>query len=141
MDFFFTVTNTGNFTNQVLFKALGASIITTGSATVTAAVIDVNKDGLFDGGDTGILANVADVTSANVLQDGTLFVIVRVTVDAGAAAASNINIQLGDAVGGTPWDNKVLAASAADVRTVTAGVNGQEEARGDITHDSRERCS
>lgn len=132
VDFFFTVTNTGNFTNQVLFKALGASIIKTGAATVTAAVIDVNKDGLFDGGDTSILSNVADVTSANVLQDGTLFVIVRVTVDAGAAAASTINIQLGDAVGGTPWDNKVLAASAADVRTVTAGVNGQEEARGDI---------
>jgi len=132
VDFFFTVTNTGNFTNQVLFKALGASIIKTGAATVTAAVIDVNKDGLFDGGDTSILSNVGDVTSANVLQDGTLFVIVRVTVDAGAAAASTINIQLGDAVGGTPWDNKVLAASAADVRTVTAGVNGQEEARGDI---------
>jgi hypothetical protein len=132
VDFFFTVTNTGNFTNQVLFKALGASIIKTGAATVTAAVIDVNKDGLFDGGDTDILANGSDVTSANVLQDGTLFVIVRVTVDAGAATASIINIQLGDAVGGTPWDNKALAASAADVRTVTAGVNGQEEARGDI---------
>lgn len=132
-DFFFTVTNTGNFTNQVLFKALGASIIKTGAATVTDAVIDVNKDGLFDVGDTTILSNVADVTSANVLQDGTLFVIVRVTVDAGAAAASTINVQLGDAVGGTPWDNKVLAASAADVRTVTAGTNGQEEARGDIT--------
>ncbi|HEV8369179.1 MAG TPA: hypothetical protein VGQ39_14595 [Pyrinomonadaceae bacterium] len=133
VDFNFTVTNTGNFTNQVVFKALGASIIKTGSATVTAAVIDVNKDGLIDGGDTDILANAADVTSANVLQDGTLFVIVRVTVDAGAATGSSINIQLGDAVGGTPWDNKVLAASAADVRTATAGTNGQEEARGDIT--------
>jgi len=132
VDFFFTVTNTGNFTNQVIFKALGASIIKTGAATVTAAVIDVNKDGLFDGSDTSILSNVADVTSANVLQDGTLFVIVRLTVDAAAATGSNINIQLGDAVGGTPWDNKVLAASAADVRTATAGTNGQEEARGDI---------
>ena len=133
VDFNFTVTNTGNFTNQVLFKALGASIIKTGSATVTAAVIDVNKDGLFDAGDTSILSNVADITSADVLQDGTLFVIVRVTVAAGAATGSTINIQLGDAVGGTPWDNKVLAASAADVRTATAGTNGQEEARGDVT--------
>lgn len=133
VDFNFTVTNTGNFTNQVVFKALGASIIKTGSATVTTAVIDVNKDGLFDAGDTSILSNVADVTSANVLQDGTLFIIVRVTVDAGATTGSTINIQLGDAVGGTPWDNKVLAASAADVRTATAGTNGQEEARGDVT--------
>jgi hypothetical protein len=133
VNFSFTVSNTGNFTNQVVFKALGASIIKTGSATVTAAVIDVNKDGLFDGGDTDILANASDVTSADVLQDGTLFVIVRVTVAAGAVTGSTINIQLGDAVGGTPWDNKVLAASAADVRTATAGTNGQEEARGDVT--------
>src|SRR5882762_8403769 len=35
VDFSFTVTNTGNFTNQVVFKALGASIIKTGSATAT----------------------------------------------------------------------------------------------------------
>ncbi len=133
VDFLFTVTNTGNFTNQVLFKTLGASITKTGAATVTAAVIDVNKDGLIDGSDTNILTNGADVTSANVLQDGTLFVIVRVTVDSNAAGGSTINIQLGDAVGGTPWDNKVLAASAADVRTATAGTNGQEEARGDVT--------
>ncbi len=136
VDFNFTVTNTGNFTNQVLFKALGASIIKTGAATITAAVIDVNKDGLFDGGDTSILSNVADVTSADVLQDGTLFVIVRVTVDAGAAAGSTINIQLGDAGGSTPYDNvPVLLAnfSANEVRTATAGVNGFEEARGNVS--------
>ena len=136
VDFNFTVANTGNFTNQVVFKALGASIVKTGSATVTAAVIDVNKDGLFDGGDTDILANASDVTSANVLQDGTLFVIVRVTVDAGAAAGSTINIQLGDAGGSTPYDNvPVLLAnfSANEVRTATAGTNGYEEARGNVS--------
>jgi hypothetical protein len=133
VDFNFAVANTGNFANQVIFKALGASIIMSGSATVTAAVIDVNKDGLFDAGDTDILANASNVTSANVLQDGTLWVIVRVTVNPGAAAGSFINVQLGDAVGGTPWDNKVLAASAADVQTATAGTNGQQEARGDIS--------
>jgi hypothetical protein len=133
VDFFFTVTNTGNFTNQVDFKASGASIIKTGAATVTAAVIDVDKSGTINGGDTDIFANGSAVTSADVLQDGTLFVIVRVTVNSGAATASTISIQLGDAVGGTPWDNKVLAASAADVVTHTAGTNGQEEARGDIT--------
>jgi hypothetical protein len=133
VDFNFTVTNTGNFTNQVDFKASGASIIKTGAATVTAAVIDVDKSGTINAGDTDIFTNGSAVTSANVLQDGTLFVIVRVTVNSGAATASTINIQLGDAAGGSPWDNKVLAASAADVVTHTAGTNGQEEARGDIT--------
>lgn len=136
VDFNFVVTNTGNFTNQILFKALGASIVKTGSATVTAAVIDVNKDGLFDGGDTDIHGNGSDVTSADVLQNGTLFVIVRVTVDANAAAASTINIQLGDAGGSTPYDNvPVLLAnfSANEVRTATAGTNGYEEARGNVS--------
>src|SRR6186713_43403 len=38
VDFNFAVANTGNFANQVIFKALGASIIMSGSATVTAAV-------------------------------------------------------------------------------------------------------
>lgn len=132
VDFLFTVTNTGNFTNQVIFKALGASITTAGAVTVTAAVIDVNKDGLIGVGDTSILSNVADVTSADVLQDGTLFVIVRVDVGASAVAGPTINVQLGDAVGGTPWDNKALVASADDVRTATAGTNGQVEARGNV---------
>lgn len=59
VDFFFTVTNTGNFTNQVVFKATGASIIRTGSATVTAAFIDLNQNGAFDTGETDILANGA----------------------------------------------------------------------------------
>ena len=68
-----------------------------------------------------------------MLQDGTLFVIVRVTVDSNAPGGSTINIQLGDAVGGTPWDNKVLAVSAGDVSTATAGDDSvQKEARGDI---------
>jgi hypothetical protein len=135
VNFFFTVANTGNFTNQVVFKALGASISATGSVTVISAAIDVDKSGTINGGDTDIFGNGSDVTSADVLQDGTLFVIVRVTVDAGAATASNINVQLGDAGGSTPFDNvPVLLAnfSAHEVRTATAGTNGYEEARGDI---------
>lgn len=134
VDFFFTVTNTGNFANQVVFKASGASIIKTGAAAVTAAVIDVNKDGLIDGGDTDIFANGSDVNSASVAQDGTLFVIVRVTVDANAALGSNLNIQLGDAGGSSPYDNvPVSSFSANEVRTLTAGTNGQEEARGNVS--------
>lgn len=132
VDFVFTVTNTGNFTNQVVFGASGASIVKTGAATITAAVIDADNSNTINGGDTDIRANGSAVTSANILQDGTIKVIVRVSIDSGATAASTINIQLGDAVGGTPWDNKLLSASAADVRTAIAGTNGQEEARGDI---------
>lgn len=132
VDFLFTVTNTGNFTNQVVFKASGASITKTGDATVTAAVIDVDGSNTINVGDTDIFTNGSDVTSANVIQDGTLKVIVRVDVLFIAVGGSTINVQLGDAPGTTPWDNQVLVASAADVRTGTAGTNGQEEARGDI---------
>jgi hypothetical protein len=136
VDFFFTVTNTGNFPNQVSFKALGASIVGSGPATVTAAVIDLTNDGIGVGTDTDILANASDVTSDDVLQDGSLHIIVRVTVDANAATASNIDIQLGDAAGSTPYDNvPVLLAdfSANEIRTATAGTNGYEEARGNIS--------
>jgi len=133
VDFLFTITNTGNFTNQVVFKEAGASIILTGSASVTAAVIDLNKDGVIDVADTDILANNGDVTSADVAQDGTLFVIVRTTISGSALGNSTINVQLGDAAIATPWDNQALVASAGDVVTATAGTNGQVEARGDIS--------
>jgi hypothetical protein len=133
VDFLFTITNTGNFTNQVVFKEAGASIILTGSASVTAAVIDLDKDGVIDAGETDILANNADVTSADVAQDGTLFVIVRTTISGSAVGGSSINVQLGDAAIATPWDNQALVASAGDVVTATAGTNGQVEARGDIS--------
>lgn len=134
VDFFFTVTNTGNFTNQVVFKATGASIIRTGSATVTAAFIDLNQNGAFDTGETDILANGADVTSADVLQNETLKVIVRVDIAPTAVGGSTINIQLGDAAVSAPWDNEALVASASDVRTAIAGADlVQKEARGDIS--------
>ncbi|HYU97960.1 MAG TPA: hypothetical protein VE977_03985 [Pyrinomonadaceae bacterium] len=133
VDFLFTITNTGNITNQVVFKQAGASIILTGSASITAAVIDLDKDGVIDAGETDILANGADVTSAAVAQDGTLFVIVRTTISGSALGGSTINVQLGDAAIATPWDNQALVASAGDVVTATAGTNGQVEARGDIS--------
>src|SRR6185295_6176060 len=88
VDFLFTVTNTGNFTNQVVFKDAGASIILTGSASITAAVIDLDKNGVIDVTDTDILGNTADVTSANVAQNGTLFIIVRTTISAVAPGGS-----------------------------------------------------
>src|SRR2546421_11664860 len=50
----FTVTNTGNFSDQVHFLASGASTSLSGSspATITNVVIDINNDGAIDGGDT-----------------------------------------------------------------------------------------
>ena len=134
VDFLFTITNTGNFTNQVVFKQAGASIILTGLASITAAVIDLDKDGAIDvGDDTDILANGADVTSANVAQNGTLFIIVRTTISAVAPGGSTINVQLGDAAVASPWDNEVLVASTNDVVTALHGTDVQVEARGNVS--------
>src|SRR4051812_14544035 len=47
--FTFTVTNTGNFTDNVRFKAAGASVsIASGNATVASAFIDVNSNGTYE---------------------------------------------------------------------------------------------
>src|SRR5262252_5014791 len=53
----FTVTNTGNFADQVRFLASGASVRIVGLGTVTRAVIDVNGNSVIDGGDTEIKTN------------------------------------------------------------------------------------
>lgn len=132
--FTFTVTNTGNFTDNVLFKASGASVsIASGNATVSAAFIDVNGNGTFEAGtDTDIKGNAADVTSANLAQNAALSVVVLVNVNAAAPAGSIINVRLGDTAAGTNFDNQAADLSAGDVRTVSnASVNGRREARGD----------
>src|SRR5467141_3891896 len=51
----FTVTNTGNFTDQVRFLASGASVGINGQGTITRAVKDVDKSGTIKAGDTTIL--------------------------------------------------------------------------------------
>ena len=132
--FNFTVTNTGNFTDNVRFKASGASVsVASGMATVTSAFIDVNGNNTYDAGtDTDILGNAADVVSANVAQNGTLSVVVFVNVNAAAPAASVIDVRLGDADNASPWDNEPIDSSAGEVRTEFATpVNGRREARGD----------
>src|SRR2546430_549732 len=53
----FTLTNTGNFTDQVRFLASGASVRVVGPGTITRAVIDVDNSGTINGGDTDIKAN------------------------------------------------------------------------------------
>lgn len=138
VDFTFTVTNTSNFANQVRFLASGASVQVSGPVTATAAVIDLTGNGL-DGTDTDILSNASDVVSATLARNATLAVIVRLSVNAGAAAGSAISVRLGDAAtGGPSFDNQTANNSANEVRTstpaaTTAPVNGQSEARGDIS--------
>jgi hypothetical protein len=131
----FTVTNTGNFTDQVRFLASGASVRAVGPGTVTRAVIDVDNSSTINGGDTDIKTNGADVVSANIVQNGNIHVLVEVSINAGATAGQSVQILLGDAASGSPsFDNQASDASANEVRTVSASsVNGLREARGDIS--------
>lgn len=131
----FTVTNTGNFTDQVRFLASGASARVSGPGTITRAVIDVDNSSTINAGDTDIFTNGAAVVSANVLQNGSIRVLVEVTVNAGATAGQTVQVLLGDAAtGGPSFDNQAANTSANEVRTESAlSVNGRREARGDIS--------
>lgn len=131
----FTVTNTGNFTDQVRFLASGASVRVVGPGVVTRAVIDVDGSSTINGGDTDVKTNGADVVSANILQGGNIHVIVEVTVNAGATTGQTVQVLLGDAAtGGPTFDNQAANSSANEVRTESAlSVNGKREARGDVT--------
>jgi hypothetical protein len=131
----FTITNTGNFTDQVRFLASGASVRVVGPGTVTRAVIDVDNSGTINGGDTDIKTNGADVISANIAQNASIHVLVEVSVNAGATSGQTVQAILGDAsTGGPSFDNQAADSSANEVRTVSASsVNGLREARGDIS--------
>jgi hypothetical protein len=131
----FTVTNTGNFTDQVRFLASGASIRVVGPGTITRAVIDVDSSGTINAGDTDIKTNGSDVISANIAQNGAIHVVVEVSVDSGASASQTVQVLLGDASSGSPsYDNQAADSSANEVRTAsTSSVNGLREARGDIS--------
>jgi len=130
----FAVSNTGNFTDQVRFLASGASVRVVGPGTITRAVIDDDNNG-FDAGDADIFTNGADVLSANILQNGSIRVLVEVSVNAGATAGQTVQVLLGDAsTGGPSLDNQAANSSANEVRTVSgSSVNGLREGRGDIS--------
>ena len=130
----FTLTNTGNFSDQVRFLASGASVRVTGPGTITRAVIDVDNSGTINAGDTDIKTNGADVISANIAQNGLIHVLVEASVNSNASAGQNVQIILGDTAGGSPsYDNQTADSSANEVRTVaTTSVNGLREAKGDI---------
>src|SRR5215831_544421 len=133
--FNFTVTNTGNFTDQVRFLSGGNSLSVSSGNTITRAVIDVDGSGSFTAGDVDIKTNGADVISANILQNGSIHVLVEVTVSASATAGQTVQVILGDAAtGGPSFDNQAANSSGNEVRTVsTSSVNGLREARGDIS--------
>jgi hypothetical protein len=132
--FNFTVTNTGNFADQVHFVPGSAHLGGTASASITRTFIDVDNSGTINAGDTDITGATAD--SASIAQNGSIHVLVEVSVGAGASAGETVQVVLGDtATGGPSFDNQPVAApSTNEVRTVSASsVNGQREAKGDIT--------
>ena len=130
--FQFNISNTGNITDNILFLATGGSIqtVTSGTTTVTVtqAVIDVDGSSTINGGDTDILTNVADVTSAAVLAGGAINVLVELSVNAGASPGDTIQVLFGDD------PTQAANLSANEVRTVDGTtVNARQEDEGDIT--------
>lgn len=121
--FVFTVTNTGNFTDDVRFLANGGSIRVVGPATVASATV----------GSTDIFTNGSAVLQS-LAQNGTATVTVYLNINSSAAAGANIQVLLGDQTTLTPtFDNDAANSSANEVNTVSTGaVNGSREARGDI---------
>src|SRR6266496_2769392 len=93
----FTVTNTGNFTDQVRFLTSGASVRVVGPGIVTRAVIDVDNSSTINGGDTDVFTNGSDVLSANIVQNGNIHVLVEASINAGATAGQSVQILVGDA--------------------------------------------
>src|ERR1700681_1269036 len=77
----FTVTNTGNFSDQVHFLAGGASASLSGAspATITNVVIDMDNSGVIDGGDTLLTGGAVD--SAFIAQNASIHVLVEVSVN------------------------------------------------------------
>jgi hypothetical protein len=131
--FNFTVTNTGNFADKVHFVPGSAHLGGTASATITRTFIDLDGSGTINAGDTDITNATAD--SLDIAQNGSIHVLVEVTVGAGATAGQSVQVLLGDAGGSSPFDNQpITSPNTNEVRTVSTGfVGGQSEARGDIS--------
>ena len=127
----FTVTNSGNFSDQVRFTAGAARV--NAPHTLTRAVIDVDGSGTINAGDTDITAGAL---SALVAQDANIRVLVEVSVSGTAVPGNSVTVTLCDTATGAPsYDNQPVAApSANEVRTESAlSVNGKREGKGDIT--------
>jgi hypothetical protein len=131
--FNFTVTNTGNFSDNVHFIPGSAHLGGTAAATITRTFIDVDNSGTINAGDTDITNATAD--SANIAQNGLIHVLVEVSIGGGASAGQTVQVLLGDtSTGGPSFDNQAPTGTSGEVRTVSASsVNGQRAARGDIS--------
>src|SRR5437588_2416032 len=131
--FNFTVTNIGNFTDNVHFVPSSAHLGGTAPAAITRTFIDLDNSGTINGGDTDITGATAD--SANIAQNGSIHVLVEVSIGAGASAGQTVQVLLGDtSAGGPSFDNQATTGTGGEVRTVSAAsVNGQRAARGDIS--------
>src|SRR5437899_10249465 len=92
--FNFTVSNTGNFSDQVRFLASGASVRVNGPGAITRAVIDVDGSGTINAGDTDIFTNGADVLSASIAQNASIQVLVEASVNAGATSGQSVQVLL-----------------------------------------------
>src|ERR1700687_3048246 len=117
----FTVTNTGNFSDQVHFLAGGASAQVVGPGTITREVIDLDNSGTISAGDTDLMVGAID--SALIAQNGSIHVLVEVSVNGGATAGQTVQVILGDAAtGGPSFDNQPVAApNTHEVRTALGG--------------------
>lgn len=127
----FTVTNTGNFSDQIRFTANAARV--NAPHTLTRAVIDVDSSGTITGPDTDITTGALSLA---VAQNANIHVLVEVSVSGAAVPGNLVTVTLGDTATGAPsYDNQPVAApSANEVRTESAlSVNGKREAKGDIT--------
>ena len=135
--FSFTVTNTSNNAALIHFLASGASIQAT-RATVTAAFVDYNGNGVYNSGtDLDIFGNGSAVDTSSIAKDASVSVVVVVTVSSSATTNQVVTVQLGDAGGSSPFDEQASDSSANEVRTNStsispAPVNGESEARGTL---------
>jgi hypothetical protein len=124
----FTITNTGNFTDDVRFLASGGSLQIPSGATATAAVIDPS------GTPVDILTNGSNV-DYSLAAGASVTVRVTLSISASASAGATLQVFLGDQSTLSPtFDNDAASSSASEVATVSTGaVNGSREARGDIS--------
>ncbi|HEV2912754.1 MAG TPA: hypothetical protein VGX92_05500 [Pyrinomonadaceae bacterium] len=140
VNFVFTVTNLGNFDDQVRFLANGGSILSSGPGTIQDAFIDLNGNNTKDGLDQSIYGSNPNVDQAVTRSPDPLLkdrfnVVVVVLVNNGATTGQTIRIQLGNETGASPWDNLATSGSGTEVRTLGASVNGSRQAGGDIRAD------
>jgi len=93
--------------------------------------------GMIPPGGLDIFGNGAPVNTSSIARNASVSLVVVVTVSPSATAAQTVTVQLGDAGGGSPYDEQVSDSSIHEVRTNSTGilpapVNGESEARGTL---------